>query len=271
MRPEDRRAINRILSNVTKAIAAYERRLVRGQAPFDRFVAGLRTHDAQALGALSASAQRGLKLFIGRARCIACHSGPEFSDREFHNLGLPARPWLAPDTGRAEGIRRVRNDPFRATGAYSDAPDSRFARKLRFLPEPGAAQQGQFKTPTLRNVALTAPYMHGGHFASLEQVVRFYSTLRDPVDDTPIPDEAFFGRREATLRPLGLSEREVEDLTAFLRSLTGAPLDAALLRPPPAPVTRKAGRTRARTHPAHAGRAPASDHPPDHPRQERRP
>ena len=244
MRAEDRHAVNRVLSNVTKSIAAYERRLVRGQAPFDRFVAGLRKGDVRARGALSVSAQRGLKLFVGGARCIECHSGPNFSDLEFHNLGLPARSWLGPDTGRAQGIPRVRNDPFNATGAYSDASPGSFTQKLRFLPDPGAEQQGQFKTPTLRNVALTAPYMHGGHFRSLEQVLRFYSTLRDPLDDAPIPDEAFAGQREGTLQPLHLSEREIQDLAAFLRSLTGAPLDPALLVAPPAPVPSTAPRPR---------------------------
>jgi cytochrome c peroxidase len=87
--------------------------------------------------------------------------------------------------------------------------------------------RGQFKTPTLRNIELTAPYMHGGHFDTLEQVVRFYSTL----DEMPT-----VGHREEMLEPLGLSEREIEDLVAFLKSLTGTMPEPRLLRPPESPV-----------------------------------
>lgn len=225
----DRQAVNRVAVNAAKAIAAYQRRLLTGTTPFDRFARGLQTGDAEALAALSPAAQRGLKLFVGRANCVTCHFGPDFSDGEFHNLGLPSRPWLpAEDLGRFAGVAAVKSSPFNARGTHSDAPDSEQAAEVRFL----ARQQenrGQFKTPPLRGVARTPPYMHGGHFETLEEVVRFYSEL---------PGATAVGHREHTLQPLDLTDREVADLVAFLKSLTGPDLPRALTRDPAAGAQR---------------------------------
>jgi cytochrome c peroxidase len=223
MSPGDQKAVNQVLVNVTKALAAYQTQLVRDQAPFDTFVEGLRDQDAQKLEALSASARRGAKLFLGEAGCANCHTGPNFSDGSFHNLGLGPRDWLTEaDEGRWDGVPLVKRSEFSSTGEFSDHTDGKRAQWSAFLtrtPE----DHGQFKTPTLRNVAITAPYMHGGHFDTLEEVVRFYVTLGE---------QSRLGHREEMLVPLALSERDIDDLIAFLESLTGEPLDESLLHPP---------------------------------------
>ncbi len=228
MTSEDRRAINRVLTNVTKAIAAYEMKLVSLDAPFDRYVEGLRDGDEAKLEALSESQRRGLKLFIGRAGCTKCHSGPLMTNLEFHNLGFEPRDWLDPnDFGRYDAITDVKDDPFNAAGEFSDGPDSERAKELRFLAQQ-PENEGQFKTPTLRNVELTPPYMHGGHFETLEEVVRFYSEI----DEAPV----LVGHRDETLVQLDLSDQEVADLVAFLESLTGAPVEDALNSRPESPL-----------------------------------
>ena len=227
MTDEDRRTVDRVFTDLLKAIAAYEEKLVAGEAPFDRYVEGLQSGDAEKLDAISPAAKRGLKLFVGRAQCINCHNGPELTDRSFHNLGLGPRPWLeGGDEGRWKGVTTVKESRFNATGSFSDAPEGRAADWIRFLkrtPE----DHGQFKTPSLRNVELTPPYMHGGHFGTLEEVVEFYSVL----DEQPR-----VGHREEMLEPLGLTDREIDDLVAFLRSLTGESLPAHLRTPPDSPI-----------------------------------
>lgn len=213
--------INRAFANAGKALAAYERRIVSADAPFDAFAAALRRGDRRAMrAALSAPARRGLKLFVGRGNCILCHSGPNFTDGEFHNLRLPEDTSQPLDSGRYEGTDKLLADEFNSAGRYSDDPGQ---RKVKFL-VPSAQSWGQFKTPSLRNVAQTAPYTHDGVFASLEEVMRFYSTLEDA---------APMGHHdESILTPLSLDEREIADLVAFLHSLTGEPLPAELVRPP---------------------------------------
>src|SRR6185369_17936719 len=109
-------------ANVCKCIAAYSRRLVSDHAPFDTFVAGLRDGDPAKLAALAPEAQRGLRLFVGRGQCRLCHSGPNFTDMEFHSTRIPlARPDLRRDSGRLQGIDQVQADPFNGAGTFSDA------------------------------------------------------------------------------------------------------------------------------------------------------
>ena len=228
MGEEDRELVNRAYSNLGKAIAAYERRLVGGTSAFDRFARGLAEGDARQQAAMSASAQRGLKLFIGKAGCRLCHVGPLFSDGEFHDLGLaPLKGGKRTDPGRHAGVDLVLRDPFNAVSVYSDAARdadrSRAADKLEFLAR-GPELWGQFKTPTLRNVARTAPYMHQGQFASLRDVLHFYSTLEGAAPAGH--------HQETTLVPLALEPGELEDLEAFLEALTDEPLDPALTEPP---------------------------------------
>lgn len=231
MSEHDREAVNRAFVNLGKSLAAYQRRLVLGNSPFDRFIEQLRGGAQDEAAPLNASAQRGLRLFIGPANCRACHFGPSFTDGEFHNNGIPPRDGAAPtDPARHGGIARLLANPFNSAGPYSDDPDGPTARRLRRLVHT-AEQWGRFKTPGLRQVADSPPYMHAGQFATLEDVIRFYSTLDGQV--------LVGHHHETILQPLHLSEAEISDLAAFLRSLSGTP-DQRLLEQPAHPLMNNA-------------------------------
>lgn len=229
MTPGDRYAVDRAYSNMTKAIEAYERKLVGSTSPFDRYVAALRSDDVAAENVISPSAKRGLRLFAGAGNCELCHSGAAFSDGQFHNIGLPLLPGEAPDRGRADGIELVRVDPFNAAGRFSDDRSGSSATQLQYLASPGS-QLGAFKTPSLRNVAVTGPYMHDGRFATLRQVLDFYA------QGEAASRGRLVGKREQTtnLIPHFTASQE-SDLIAFLKTLTNAPLPAALTRRPSTP------------------------------------
>jgi len=221
MAEEDRVVVDRIFSNVGKALEAYERRLLSRRAPFDVFVEGLRTGDPAKLAGLSASARIGLKIFIGKGNCRLCHSGPAFSDGEFHNLGIPPSRG-GPTASRFDAIPLAQQNPFSGKGVYSDDREAG-AKKLDYLvhlPD----SWGQIKTPSLRNVAKTGPYMHQGQFRTLDEVVEFYSMLQGVLQA---------GHHERTiLLPLFLDRKESAGLVAFLESLTDEKIDEALVQPP---------------------------------------
>jgi cytochrome c peroxidase len=163
--------MNFTINHVAEAIAAFERTVVSENSPFDRFRAG-------DTSALSERQQRGMTLFFGKARCSVCHSEPLFTDGRFHNLGVGADKPL-PDDGRAEITKDV-------------------------------IDRGKFKTPSLRDVASTAPYMHDGGLATLEEVIDLYNRGGNPNPNL-----------NPRLRALGLDESEKADLVAFMRSLSG--------------------------------------------------
>ena len=217
-----------VLVNVGKAIAAYERLLVRRDSPFDRYAAYLLGEDGGDPEALSASAHRGLELFLGPANCTLCHAGPNLTDSEFHNTAAPPGEFGDPqDPGRYVGAAKVSVSDFNAAGPYSDEREGRSARRVQRL-RVSTESFGEFRTPSLRNLAGRAPYMHAGQFPDLEAVVRFYSTL-----------EGAAGRshhQERVLTPLDLSEEQVADRVAFLESLEGRPLPPALSRRPASPL-----------------------------------
>jgi cytochrome c peroxidase len=171
------------LKNAAKAIAAFERTLTTPHSPFDAYAHGDK-------GALSINEKRGLILFIGKAACVQCHNGPTLTDSRFHRLGVSRMPPGPEDAGR-----------FAVTGKDQD--------------------RGAFKTPTLRNVSLRAPYMHDGAFRTLEEVVDFYDRGGD-LDPHQSP----------LIFELGLSKQEKSDLIAFLRSLTGEPPVGSTPAPP---------------------------------------
>ena len=214
--------LNRFLANIGKCFEAYQRKLVSTESRFDEFAARIRDGEPAESAGLSEAERRGLKLFVGRGQCILCHSGPNFTDSEFHNIGLPKHPDLKKDSGRFEGVRKVKIDPFNGFGAFSDDRGQETNVKLRYLVVK-MNNMAEFKTPSLRNVALTAPYMHDGRFATIAEVLDHYSDL-----DTDPP----LGHREETLVPLKLAKWEKADLEAFLKTLTGKPLDQSLLQPP---------------------------------------
>lgn len=214
-----RDAVNRIFANMGKAVAAYERRIGYGPARFDRYVEHLERTGSAPADILTADEAAGLRLFVGKARCATCHSGPLFTDQAFHNIGVPARTGQAPDPGRSTGVRQALADEFNCRGAYSDAPGE--CAELEFADTTGAELVGAMKTPSLRNVAARGPYMHAGQFATLAEVMDHY----DRAPAAPL------GTSE--LEPLHLTAAERRQLIAFLGTLT-APLAApdSLLRAP---------------------------------------
>lgn len=207
---EDRRAVTRVFVNVGKAIAAYERRLSPAPSRFDHYLEALEQEDREGMrSALSASEIAGLELFIGKANCTNCHSGPLLSNQDFHNTAVPSIAGLE-DRGRATGAPRVRADAFNCLGRYSDA-EPRACAELRFLKVKSPTLERAFKVPSLRNVARDAPYMHAGQFSTLEQVLEHYNHA----------PAAPAGQSE--LEPLGLSKTEVGQLNDFLHSLNDLP------------------------------------------------
>jgi cytochrome c peroxidase len=224
MTPEDREAVTRIYANIGKAIAAYERKIMPGPSRFDQYVEALLKGDTAGMhAALAPDEVAGLRLFVGKAQCINCHNGPLFTNNDFHNTGVPAAPGLPEDTGRAQGVRQVLADEFNCLSKYSDAaPED--CEELRFAKSDDHALERQFKPPSLRNVAERAPYMHAGQFQTLRQVLEHYN--RAPA--------APAGHSE--LKPLGLSEQELGQLEAFLRSLSGPLNMSPELLDPPAPA-----------------------------------
>ncbi len=225
-------AIDRAFANIGKALAAYERHLVTGPSAYDRWWTRQAAGDPRADEELSAAARRGLVIFFDEGNCWQCHHGALFSDGEFHMLGLPPLAGGAPhDPGRYSVIDRVRADPFNAAGPHSDdptGPQARISASLAKDPD----LWGRFRTPSLRNVAETPPYMHEGQKATLEDVVRFYASLEGAT--------SLDHHRELVLVRLGLSPAKQADLTAFLHMLTGTP-PAAPWNAPPGPAVDRNG------------------------------
>jgi cytochrome c peroxidase len=156
----------------------------------------------------SESEASGLRLFIGKAQCINCHNGPLLTNNSFHNTGIPPAIDLPPDFGRIEGIMQVKKDPFNCLGQYSDAREEECAH-LRYARTEGQEIIAAFKTPSLRNIAETAPYMHSGQIATLSDVIRHYNEASLAV------------RGHSEVAPLDLSAEEMQNLEAFLRTLSG--------------------------------------------------
>ena len=228
MSEEDRVAVDAAYANVGKAVAAFEAQLVSDNSAFDRYVEALRAGDEKGLAYLDDAAVRGLKLFVGKARCINCHNGPNFTDLEFHNTRVPPlEGGGSTDPGRYRGIELVQNDPFNGIGVHSDEPDGKARTKVAYLYRSGHIW-AEFKTPTLRNSALTAPYMHEGQMKTLRDVMRFYSSLEEALPIKHNPD--------ALLAPANLVGRESEDLIAFLKALNDEDIDPALKMAPPSPL-----------------------------------
>jgi cytochrome c peroxidase len=206
----DQAAVTRIFANMGKAIAAYEQRLLPGSSRFDQYVEAVVNNDTEAMQSLlTADEVAGLRLFIGRANCTQCHNGPLLTDNHFHNTGVPAAPGLPEDVGRALGAPQVAADEFNCLSQYSDARPEECA-ELRYMITEGEELIRQFRPPSLRNVAERPPYMHAGQFANLEEVLDHYNNA----------PEAPAGHSE--LEPLGLSDAELDQLMAFLRTLSGS-------------------------------------------------
>lgn len=201
------------IQTIGMALASYERTLVSGNSSFDRWYFG---KDKTTIGE---SAQRGFALFRGKARCIACHTVAQkfalFTDDDFHNTGIGYYATMRPASAKLEVLLapgrlvRVETDILRATGTEQFHDLGRY--EVTGLP----ADRWRYRTPTLRNVALTAPYMHDGSLPSLRDVLLFYNR-------GGVPNEVL----DPLISPLGLSDAEIDDLLSFLQSLTGSNVDA---------------------------------------------
>lgn len=211
MSEAQRNSVTRIFVNIGKAIAAYERRIEFGPSRFDRYVAAV-TAGQSGRGTLSHDEVAGLRLFIGRANCTQCHNGPLFTNNEFHNTGVPARSNLPIDSGRLTGSKAVLRDEFNCRSQWSDARER--CPELDFMVTGDHALDHAYKVPSLRNVAERAPYMNAGQFATLDVVLDHYNQA----------PAAAAGHSE--LHPLHLSSRELQQLEAFLRALSGPIVEA---------------------------------------------
>ena len=193
------------METLGRALAGYQRALLSADSPFDRWYFGGEAD------ALRASAKRGFALFVGND-CAECHrigdGYAHFTDDGFHNTGLGFRRAMEPN-------RRLQLAP----GVFVDREDDIAAPQISDLGRYEATRRPQdrwkFRTPSLRNVAVTAPYMHDGSLATLAEVIDFY-------DAGGVPNQGLDSR----VRPLGLAPEQKQDLVAFLKSLNGSNLDA---------------------------------------------
>jgi cytochrome c peroxidase len=256
MAKEDRDEVLRMFVNFGKAIAAFEARLVSRNSAFDRFVA-----DGPSSTAISASARRGAHLFIGKAACSDCHGTPLLADNKFHDIGVPqvgpavptvgdcpaggvcdcvelpattaadGTPVPAKDAnnclpwGGRDGLAKLRRNAFRRDSVWSDDPTDN-TRQRWVDGGPDMAARGAWRTPSLRDVALTGPYMHDGVYQTLDEVVAHYA--RGGNADA-------VGGRAPEIRPLFLDAQEQVDLVEFLKTLTGEPLSLEMRKAPVLP------------------------------------
>ena len=211
------------VQTVGMALASYERMLVSGDSAFDRWFFG--NNDS----ALSEAAVRGFELFRGKGGCVSCHTVSSkfalFTDNGFHNTGIGYFATMRPadkelDVLLAPGhSERIETDVLRSTGTQTFRDLGRY--EVTGLPP----DRWRYRTPSLRNIALTAPYMHDGSLSSLRDVLRFYNR-------GGVPNEVL----DARIRPLGLTDAEIDDLLAFLASLTGSNVDVIVSDAYAAPI-----------------------------------
>lgn len=199
------------MDHVAKAIASFERSIVAGNSPFDRY------YFKGEKSALTEQQQRGFQLFLGQGRCVSCHTIEQdhalFTDSRFHNIGV--------------GINAIQQDVPRLAQAFLQAKvqggdvdkmvltDKKSSELGRFAVTSGIDEIGAFKTPTLRNIALTAPYMHDGSLKTLKEVVIHYN------NGGVIPANAQANSfLSGGIRPLNLLDSQIDDLVAFMEALT---------------------------------------------------
>jgi cytochrome c peroxidase len=216
--PATREAVNRVFANLGKAIAAYERQVSYGASRFDQYAEATVRGDGRGQQALTLQEVRGLRAFLTKGQCVTCHNGPLLTDHAFHNTGVPPVDPAQPDRGRAEGLKKLLKDEFNCLGPYSDAKPEQCG-ELQFLATNDPGQLGAFRTPSLRNVAARAPYMHAGQLASLDEVLRHYAM--SPKAAIGHSELARPGEKHAERQGIRLSAADIQDLAAFLGTLTG--------------------------------------------------
>lgn len=204
-----------ILVNTGKILAAYQETLRTPRTAFDAYRDALASNDIASQAAYPEAARRGLKLFAGRGKCSICHFGPQFTNGEFHSIGIKHFAEAdRVDTGRYGGLKAFRASALNRLGPHSDEDPAAAARSpsayVAFL----HSNWGAYRVPSLRNVSATAPYMHDGSLQTLEGVVEHYSKMNM---------ERLHSDGETLLRPLNLTDRDRADLVTFLETLSGMP------------------------------------------------
>jgi cytochrome c peroxidase len=199
------------MAEVTKAIAAFERTKVTGNSPFDRWLYGGEED------AITPAQKRGFNLFVNEGRCVSCHIIEQtqalFTDNRFHNIGVGINDVQDEVPGLAGAFLKAK-----ATASEVDVEvltNKKTSELGRFAVTKGFDGLGAFKTPTLRNIAVTAPYMHDGSLATLKETVEHYNNGGVTKEGDPVNDFLSDG-----IRPLGLTNAEIDDLVAFMEALT---------------------------------------------------
>lgn len=226
MSKQDQQTITDIFVKLAKAIAAYETLLQPAASRFDHYVEALINNRPGELDKhLSNQEVKGLRIFIDDAKCITCHSGPLFTDMGFHNISVQPPEGRKHDEGRMAGAREVIDSPFNCRSKYNDAHtenEQQRCDELKYMVMDRHETQGAMKTPSLRNIAKTAPYMHAGQYKTLRDVLKHYN------DPPPVK----FRLSELFLQ-VDLNEYQFDALEAFLKSLD-SPIaaDERWLQPP---------------------------------------
>ena len=204
------------MDHVAMAIASFERTIVAGNSPFDRY------YYADDDAAMSGTQIRGLALFTGKGRCVSCHTIEQtqalFTDNRFHNIGVGFKQIRGKEQETAEQFLKSRQE-----GADIDITvltQKTMSELGRFAVTENVTEVGSFKTSTLRNIDKTAPYMHDGSLETLEDVIDFYNNGGRDKETDPLS-----GFQSGGIRPLNLTDAEKQDLVAFMKALTSPSLD----------------------------------------------
>jgi cytochrome c peroxidase len=226
MSDADKATVNGVIANLGKALEAYMRNVATGPSAIDEYlnlklegadagypdagpVGGYGAYDAGAVayGTITPQQEHGMVVFT-RSGCLDCHSGPQLSDGQFHNLGVSALPGQAPDPGHSQtALDTLANNPFNASGPFFDGSPG------NITPEPPVL--GGFRTPSLRNLPTSAPYGHNGSFAALEDVVDLH------LQGGGSNPSGYVGDIDPLLKPQQLSTDDRAALIEFLKALTG--------------------------------------------------
>ena len=204
-------AKNITMDHVAKAIASFERTIISGDSPFDRYrYGGDKT-------AMNAAQIRGLDIYLNKGRCVSCHVIEEtqalFTDNRFHNIGVGFKKIQDKESETAAQMLAAKRK-----GADVDITvltQANMSELGRFAVTENPTEVGAFKTPTLRNIAVTAPYMHDGSLQTLEDVVDFYNNGGRVNENDPVS-----GFLSGGIRPLNLTTQEKKDLVEFMKALT---------------------------------------------------
>lgn len=207
MSANDKKIITDIFVNLGKSIAAYEKQLQPAPSRFDNYIRAISTQDSTQMREIYSNDEvAGLKIFINKGNCILCHNGPMLSDSGFHNIATPPAKGKTYDWGRYSGAKQVLSSPFNCHSQYNN--DTKDCSELDHIVIDTHDTLGSMKTPSLRNVSRTAPYMHAGQYKTLKDVLKHYN---DP------PQLSY--RKNDLFLDIDLNEKELQQLEAFLHTL----------------------------------------------------